>query len=128
MGRRRSDPVMSVLLLSTDRVFSSRLAAAGQRLGINVSTVPTIDAVMRRIADDSIDLVICDLSTCGIDVRAVVADVRQQQPKLPIVAYAPHVHEDRLRAATEAGCQGVFTRGQFDRQMDDILTRCARQS
>lgn len=114
---------MCVLFLSTDLVFSSRLAAAGQRLGINVSTVPTVDAVMKRIADDSTDLVICDLSMSRIDVRAVVADLRQQQPKLPIVAYAPHVHEDRLRAATEAGCQGVFTRGQFDRQMDDILTR-----
>jgi hypothetical protein len=47
---------------------------------------------------------------------------------MAIVAYAPHVHEDRLRAATEAGCNEVLSRGQFDRQMDDILARYARQS
>jgi hypothetical protein len=41
------------------------------------------------------------------------------------VAYAPHVHEQLLQAAAEAGCNEVFTRGQFDRQMEDIIVRYA---
>jgi CheY-like chemotaxis protein len=116
---------MSVLFISTDLVFSSRLAAAGQRLGIAVSAVPSIDAAVDCTERDSIDLVICDLSTTGMDPQAVVSHSRERQPDLAIVAYAPHVHEDRLRAATEAGCNEVFTRGQFDRQMDEILMRYA---
>jgi CheY-like chemotaxis protein len=118
---------MSVLFLSFDLVFSSRLAAAGKRLGVNVSAVSSLDAVEGRVESESVDLVICDLSAQGADPQALVTRLRQRQPGLAIVAYAPHVHEDRLQAATEAGCNEVLTRGQFDRQMDDILTRYAGQ-
>jgi DNA-binding NarL/FixJ family response regulator len=114
---------MSVIFLSSDLVFSSRLAAAGKRLGLSVSAISSIDAAAERVETDSIDLVIYDLSAAGSNVAALVASLRQRQPNLAIVAYAPHVHEDRLRAATEAGCNEVLTRGKFDRQMDDILTR-----
>jgi CheY-like chemotaxis protein len=119
---------MAVLFVSTDLVFSSRLAAAGERLGFTVSAVTSIDAAEGRLEDDSIDLVICDLSAPGADPQSLVARLRQRRPNVAIVAYAPHVHEDRLRAATEAGCNEVLSRGQFDRQMDDILARYARQS
>jgi CheY-like chemotaxis protein len=117
---------MSVLLLSPDLVFSSRLAAAGKRLEIPVSAISSIEAAEARVEEDSIDLVICDLSAPGADPRSLVARLRQRRPNLPIIAYVPHVHEDRLRAATEAGCDEVLTRGQFDRQMDDILARYAK--
>jgi len=118
---------MSVLFLSSDLVFSSRLAAAGQRLGINVSTVSSIDAAVERIQGNLIELVVCDLSAPGAEPQALVAGLRREQANLAIVAYAPHVHEKRLEAATEAGCNEVLTRGQFDRQMDEILTRYAGQ-
>ncbi|HJS06159.1 MAG TPA: hypothetical protein VJ809_00820 [Pirellulales bacterium] len=116
---------MSVLFVSSDLVFSSRLAAAGKRLGITVSAVTSIDAAVDRACGDAIKLVICDLSTTGAVAQDAVARLRQSQPNLAIVAYAPHVHEDRLRAAAEAGCNEVLTRGQFDRQMDEILSRYA---
>jgi CheY-like chemotaxis protein len=118
---------MSVLFLTSDLVFSSRLAAAGQRLGINVSTLSSIDAAVERLKGDSIDLVICDLSAPGADPHPLVASLRQGQPNLAIVAYAPHVHEKQLEAATDAGCNEVLTRGQFDRRIDEILTRYAAQ-
>jgi CheY-like chemotaxis protein len=118
---------MSVLFLSSDLVFSSRLAAAGKRLGMAVSAVSTIDAAVDRVEGNAIELVICDLSAPGAEAQALVARLRRLRPNLAIVAYAPHVHEDRLRAAAEAGCNEVLTRGQFDRQMDDILTRYAGQ-
>ena len=94
---------MSVLFLSADLVFSSRLAAAGQRLGINVSTVSSIDAAVERIQGNLIELVVCDLSAPGAEPQALVAGLRREQANLAIVAYAPHVHEKRLEAATEAG-------------------------
>jgi CheY-like chemotaxis protein len=103
------------------------LAAAGKRLGISVSAVASTDAAVERVENASIDLAICDLSAPGADPLTLVARLRQRQPNLAIVAYAPHVHEDRLRAATEAGCSEVLTRGQFDRQMDDVLSRYAGQ-
>jgi DNA-binding NarL/FixJ family response regulator len=118
---------MSVLFLSSDLVFSSRLAAAGKRMGVCVDSVTSIEAVEERVESNSVDLVICDLSAPGADPNALVARLRQRWPSLAIVAFAPHVHEDRLRAATEAGCNEVLSRGQFDRQMGDILARYAKK-
>jgi CheY-like chemotaxis protein len=112
-----------VLFFSSDLVFSSRLAGAGQRLGMQVSAVSSLDAAAARVNGDSVRLVILDLSSANVDPQVVVARLRESQPALAVIAYAPHVHEDRLRAAADAGCNEVLTRGQFDRQMEDLLVR-----
>jgi CheY-like chemotaxis protein len=114
---------MSVLFFSSDLVFSSRLAGAGQRLGVPVSAVSSLDAAVARMHGDAIGLVILDLSTANIDPQSAVSRLRESQPDLAVVAYAPHVHEDRLRAAAAAGCTEVLTRGQLDRQIDELLLR-----
>ncbi len=114
---------MSVLFLSSDLVFSSRLAAAGNRIGVPVSAVSSIDAAAARISSGPIQLVVIDLSQASLDVEMAVSELRKARAGLAIVAYAPHVHEQRLRGAAEAGCNEVFTRGQFDRQMEEILAR-----
>jgi CheY-like chemotaxis protein len=114
---------MSALFYSTDLVFSSRLTSAGNRLGIPVSSVSSIDAAVARIREDSVRLVILDLSASTLDPQAAIARLRESAPDVAIIAYAPHVHEDRLRAAIDAGCTEVLTRGQFDRQMDELLIR-----
>ncbi len=116
---------MFVLFLSGDLVFSSRLASAAKQLGIVASAVSSIDAAVARMSADSVRLVILDLSASSVDPQTAVARLRETQPEVAVVAYAPHVHDDRLRAAADAGCSEVFTRGQFDRQMDAILRRYA---
>jgi hypothetical protein len=40
-----------------------------------------------------------------------------------IIAFGPHVHEALLDAATQAGCDEVFSRGQFFAQLDEIISR-----
>ena len=38
-----------------------------------------------------------------------------------VVAFGPHVHEQRLAAARDAGCDLVVSRGQFFSQLETIL-------
>ena len=119
---------MPVLFLSTDLVFSSRLAAAGERLNVPVISVSSIDAAIARLRQGSIALVILDLSAAILDPQDAVLRLREVQPELAVIAYAPHVHEGRLSAAENAGCNEVLTRGQFDRQMEALLLRYAVKS
>lgn len=114
---------MSVIFLSTDLVFSSRLAAAADRQGIALITVSSVDAALARLADGAISLVILDLSASGLRPDDAVKRLREAQPNLALVAYAPHVHEERLQAARDAGCDLVLSRGAFDRQIDEFLAR-----
>jgi DNA-binding NarL/FixJ family response regulator len=116
---------MSVLFLSTDLVFSSRLAAAASRHGTRVTTGASLDAALAQLVAEPKTLVILDLSTGRIEPCEVVTRLRAAAPNCAIVAYAPHVHEERLRTAVDAGCDLVLTRGQFDRQMDELIARYA---
>jgi hypothetical protein len=40
-----------------------------------------------------------------------------------VIAFGPHVHEDRLAAARAAGCDSVLSRGQFFSQAENVLGR-----
>ena len=71
--------------------------------------------------DLSVILLVIDLRTPGLDVGDLVADVLRFKPILRIAAMAPHVHTESLAAAHEAGCDEIFTRGQFDARFDALL-------
>jgi CheY-like chemotaxis protein len=116
---------MSVVFLTRDLVFSSRLAAVAERLGIVASTVTSLAAAAAQLSNGTVKLVVVDLSTGEVDVKEIVDRLREVSPGLAVVAFAPHVHEMRLKAAAEAGCNEVLTRGQFDRQMENIVVRYA---
>lgn len=116
---------VSVLFLSSDLVFSSRLASAGQRVGATVSAVSSLEAAIARIQAEPVKLVILDLAAGSIDPASAVAKIREAASGLSIVAYGPHVHEAKLEAAKASGCDEVLTRGAFDSRMDQVLTRYA---
>jgi CheY-like chemotaxis protein len=116
---------MSALFLSSDLVFSSRLASAGKRLGVEVSAVSSIEASMARLQAESVRLVILDLATGNVDPASAIDKLRQSNRNVKVIAYAPHVHEARLDAARAAGCDEVLSRGAFDARMDELLAQYA---
>lgn len=83
--------------------------------------VSSRDDLLQQAADDNCSLVLLDLDTPGVDPAAVMAGLHEQGLVLPVIAFGSHVHESRLEAAQQAGCDRVLARGQFDRQMQEIL-------
>jgi DNA-binding NarL/FixJ family response regulator len=66
--------------------------------------------------------VIVDLSTPSVDVASLVNQLKSKIGSIArVVAFGPHVHEQRLAAAREAGCDLVVSRGQFFSQLETIL-------
>ena len=113
---------MTVVLLTGDLMAISRVGGAAAASGIEfraASTAPQAAALCREM---HADVLIIDLATPSLDAAAVVADVRSGTVKPPVVvAFGPHVHEQRLNAAREAGCDRVVSRGQFFAQLDAML-------
>lgn len=112
-----------VLFLSSDLMFSSRVGGAAARAKVSLQTAAKVDVAQAYgSADADVPrLVILDLSTAGMDVAASVAAWRSLEHPPRIIAYAPHVHEAKLAAARAADCDAVYTKGQFDSQLDGIL-------
>lgn len=115
---------MPGLYLTKDLMFSSRVSSAARAAGLDVKVVVSPAALLDQAAAEQIDVVIVDLDMHGLNVRELVPQLRQlKHPPRAIVGYGPHVYEHLLATATEAGCDEVFTRGQFNSQMDQILAK-----
>lgn len=116
---------MAVVLLSADLMGASRMEGAARLAGVEYCMVASEDAAVETCTVKSVTLVAVDLATPGLDVGALVEQLKQSRHAPVVVAYGPHVHEAALEAAKSAGCDAVFTRGQFMSQVDGLLRQHA---
>jgi DNA-binding response OmpR family regulator len=113
---------MSIVLLSGDLLVVSRVAGAAAEFGAKLDSATTVEQAASACSELSADILIVDLATPALDIAALAAAVRSAADGKPkIVAFGPHVHEARLAAAREAGCDEVVSRGQFFGQLESIL-------
>jgi len=75
------------------------------------SSVPGVTFARDPAAAAGADVVIIDLARFA----DVVAAIRAQAPDARIVAFGPHVDDELLRGAGEAGADVVLARSQFFR-------------
>ena len=118
-----------ILFVTSDLMFSSRVSAIAGRLGVSLSTTaaaaPPSEESASGIDSNSSSprLLMLDLSTPGLDVSKVVPLWRMLHNPPRIIAYAPHVHIAKLDAAKAVECDTVFTKGQFDSQVETLLAQ-----
>lgn len=99
-------------------MFSSQATGAAKSAGLEPQTIGQPGQVESR--DRCV--VVLDLTNPGMDIAATVASLKEHDSST-IVAVGPHVHEAKLTAATEAGCDHVITKGQASRELASLLTQ-----
>jgi DNA-binding NarL/FixJ family response regulator len=114
---------MKALLLSSDLAVAARVSDEARRLGAELAWAPTFEALVARAEAAEAALCVIDLAAPGLDVAAAIAGCKALASRPAVVAFGPHVHEARLAAAKAAGCDAVFSRGQFYGQLREILAR-----
>jgi DNA-binding NarL/FixJ family response regulator len=107
-----------LVLVSGDLMVASRIEGAARKCGLNMST-----AVGHAVAEGDCRVVLVDLRTPGLELPTLIANVRQLAPQPAVVAFGPHVHEESLAQARNAGCDLVVSRGQLERDAESILAR-----
>jgi len=108
------------MLLSMDLMISSQVSAAAGQAGVAIETAMTKAALLEKAAAAPPQLVVLDLNTAE-DVAAIVSQLADISPTTKVIAFGPHVHEAKLDAARDAGCEAVFSRGQFHRDAGPIM-------
>jgi len=114
----------AVVFLSSDLMFSSRLAGAAKTLGVEVQVVASPAALPQKLTEDC-KLVLVDLAMDKLDVPVVISAVRTGAPAAKVIAYGAHVDEAALGRAEQAGCDQVMSRGQFHKQYVELLKSAA---
>lgn len=113
---------MKVVLLSSDLMVVSRVEGAAAQTGAKIRAASNAAAAIEFCSDEQVDVLIVDLSMPALDPTALVTQLRADAShSVRVVAFGPHVHEERLAAAREAGCDTVMSRGQFFSQTNAIL-------
>jgi CheY-like chemotaxis protein len=129
--RRVLQSPMLIAFLTTDLVFPSRIRPIAERLGARLQTALSAENLVARLAEagDEKAIAILDLSGGNIDPATILPRLKSlSNTPLTIIAFAPHVHESKLDAARNVGCDFVLTRGQFDAQIESLLERLASDS
>jgi CheY-like chemotaxis protein len=111
----------SVVLLSSDLMVASAADGIARRLGAQLITAANADEFVQAVGSQHAALAVLDLRTPRLEVAALLPRLREHAPACKIVAFGPHVHEQSLAAAQAAGCDEVFTRGQFERRFESLL-------
>jgi hypothetical protein len=107
----------SVVMLSGDLMFASRVRAAAQAAGLEFhfgGSLPEDDL-------SGVRYVVLDLSTRSGLAGTVGPACRERCPQAKVIAYGPHVHVDRLNAARAGGIENVMTNGQFNAQLQNLF-------
>jgi CheY-like chemotaxis protein len=91
-------------------------------MGLPLRSAMRVERFLALYEEERPRLVLLDLTTPGLDPRALFDRLSEPRPK--VIAFGPHVHEDRLQAARDAGCNLVLPRGQFFVQLERFLTSC----
>lgn len=112
------DSTGSVVMLSGDLIFSSRVKTAAERAGLQFR-------VAGKLPDDNTDairFVVLDLSTRSKLIDEIVAQCNERCPQAKLIAYGPHVQIAKLGNARAAGITMVMTNGQFDSQLPRLFS------
>lgn len=107
----------SIVMLSGDLMFASRVKAAAEQAGLQFRISGTLPADNAHL----IRFVVLDLSTRSGLTSEIVGQCAERCPQAKLIAYGPHVHTAKLDAARGAGIVNVMTNGQFNSQLPGLF-------
>jgi CheY-like chemotaxis protein len=116
------------LVLCDDLIFFSRISGAARAAGLVVRQAKSAGDLVALAKQHAPGGVILDLQNPGLDLAALLAELKEACPAMPrVIAYGSHVEAEVLRAARQAGCDRVMPRSQFAKELEgqiaDWLTR-----
>lgn len=108
-----------IVALSADMIFAARIRSAAESAGANAYLAKNVDDFLIRVRSGKPRLAVLDLDRRGVDVRAVVEEVKSAGVEL--LCYVSHVREDLITLARTAGADRVMARGAFAKQLVELL-------
>lgn len=108
-----------------DLLFSSKIRTVGKQVGAELVFARTPEEILEkaRAGREQVTLVLFDLNAGKTDPLNTIAALKSDPDlsSIPILGFASHVHVDLIRAARQAGADGVVARSAFAANLPQIL-------
>ena len=111
-----------VIALVDDLFFQMKIVETAKKLGVEVKTVTSPDALVAAAQQGAPGLFVIDLNARAGGVEAIER-LHAAGNHTPIIAFLSHVQVELAERARAAGCAEVMPRSQFTLQLAQILGR-----
>ncbi|MCC5785398.1 MAG: hypothetical protein JJU33_01705 [Phycisphaerales bacterium] len=118
-----------ILYLASDLIWATKIKGVAEHVGLPCRPARTLEMLEARLADCEVAAVLLDLEKPE-EAMAMIARLRgdgasEQDQKIRVVAFGPHVLVELFQQARDAGADEVLARGVLDRNMPEILLALA---
>jgi hypothetical protein len=122
-----------VVYCAADLLWSTRIKATADGIGVPCRPVRNLDMLRARLADSDVRGLIVDLETgdtglgliralrAGVDGGETPDPPMDPEGRVRILAFGPHVAVEMFEEAKRAGADRVLARGAFDRGLVEVL-------
>jgi hypothetical protein len=112
---------MHVIAATGDLNVGSKFEAVCSSAGATWSIALTIERLLQALGDQLADVVLIDLESFLAEESLIAAIRSRISGPGRIVAFGPHVQTARLQNARDAGCDQVWTKGQWPEALGRML-------
>jgi PleD family two-component response regulator len=118
-----ADVTRRVLGAVEDLLFKSKISETASQLGIEASFPRSPKKLLDALHESLPDLLVLDLNSARFEPLVVLQDVKSDEALRGVstVGFLSHVQKDLAVAAREAGCDRIFARSAFTRDLPKIL-------
>ena len=111
-----------ILALVNDLFFIAKIGDTARFLGYSIEFSGSAPEFFERLARAQPDLIIADLTSSGVDISAVLHQLKgdPQHPSVPILGYTTHVDWKRT-APLHDQCTKAVTKDTLSRNLPDLI-------
>ena len=91
--------------------------------GLELFTLSSAEQLIEQLTTPGTRLVLVDLTCPGISPGEITEAAEKYQPRPRLVGFGPHVQEQLLESARDAGFDQVLGNGEFTSQLAQILSQ-----
>ena len=106
-----------------DLLFKSKISETASQLGIEAAFPRSPRKLLDALRESPPDLLVLDLNSARFEPLTLLKDVKSDEATRDVstIGFLSHVQKDLAVAAREAGCDHIFARSAFTRDLPKIL-------
>ena len=112
---------MRILVHGVSLFFGSKVTEAARHTRADVVFCQASSPLAREVERTRPAMVILELEKADLAQLAELK-ARKDLPGVKVVGFASHVNEAVLESARQAGCDEVYSKGEFTRRLEDLLS------
>ena len=112
---------MRVLVAVHDLMFTSKIHSVAK--GHELIWLPRGSSVAEKVKEHKPEVLVIDLGNAALKPAEAIAAIKAdaETKGVHVLGYVGHTEESVIAAAKAAGCDEIFSKGEFSRRLPELL-------